>query len=53
MGVLTSTISSSANGMAATLRQYHVMNFTYSYGTSTTNTGRLLSRTDAIQPDTA
>jgi RHS repeat-associated protein len=28
-----------------------VMNFTYNYGTATTNTGRVLSRTDAIQPE--
>jgi len=28
-----------------------VMNFSYDYGTSATNTGRVLSRTDAIQPE--
>jgi hypothetical protein len=27
------------------------MNYTYNYGTSSTNTGRVLSRTDAIQPE--
>jgi len=27
------------------------MNFAYDYGTSTTNTARVLSRTDAIQPE--
>jgi RHS repeat-associated protein len=28
-----------------------MMNFSYDYGTSSTNTGRVLSRTDAIQPE--
>ena len=28
-----------------------LMNFSYNYGTSATNTGRVLSRTDGIQPE--
>jgi len=28
-----------------------LMNMTYGYGTSTTNTGRVLTRTDAVQPE--
>src|SRR2546422_6256986 len=38
-------------GIAATLSGTTLMDFTYSYGTSTTNTGRVLSRTDSIQPE--
>jgi len=38
-------------GITATLSSVTLMNFTYNYGTSTTNTGRVLSRTDAIQPE--
>ena len=38
-------------GIAATLSGTTLMSFTYNYGTSTTNTGRVLSRTDSIQPE--
>ena len=38
-------------GITATLSGDSLMNFTYNYGTSTTNTGRVLSRTDSIQPE--
>jgi hypothetical protein len=37
--------------ITATLTGTTLMNFTYNYGTSTTNTGRVLSRTDSIQPE--
>jgi RHS repeat-associated protein len=37
--------------ITAALGGTSVMNFSYNYGTSSTNTGRVLSRTDAIQPE--
>lgn len=37
--------------ITATIGSTALMNFTYNYGTSSTNTGRVLSRTDAIQPE--
>jgi RHS repeat-associated protein len=37
--------------IAASLASTSMMNFSYDYGTSNTNTGRVLSRTDAIQPE--
>jgi RHS repeat-associated protein len=40
-----------ATSINATLSGMSLMNFSYNYGTSSTNTGRLLSRTDAIQPE--
>jgi hypothetical protein len=62
---LTRTLNPGSNAIAATF-QYNsrlqltqigatigsttVMSFTYDYGTSNTNTGRVLTRTDAIQP---
>jgi RHS repeat-associated protein len=42
---LQQTAITAASGSAT------LMNFTYSYGTSSTNTGRVLSRTDAVQPE--
>src|SRR5205823_4574216 len=38
-------------GITATLSGTTLMDFGYNYGTSTTNTGRVLSRTDSIQPE--
>jgi RHS repeat-associated protein len=38
-------------GITAAVSSSNVMNFTYNYGTSANNTGRVLSRTDAIQPE--
>lgn len=35
----------------ATMGSTTLMDFTYAYGTSSTNTGRLLSRTDTVQPE--
>jgi RHS repeat-associated protein len=37
--------------ITATLGGVSLMNFAYDYGTSTTNTGRVLMRTDSIQPE--
>jgi RHS repeat-associated protein len=37
--------------ITASVASTSVMNFTYNYGTATTNTGRVLSRTDAIQAE--
>src|SRR5438552_10130971 len=37
--------------ITASIGSATVINFTYNYGTSTTNTGRVLSRTDIIQPE--
>src|SRR5437667_6906310 len=37
--------------ITASLTGTTLMNFTYDYGTSTTNTGRVLARADAIQPE--
>jgi hypothetical protein len=39
------------SSIAASLSGTTLMNFSYNYGSATTNTGRLLSRTDAIQPE--
>jgi hypothetical protein len=39
------------NQTTASVASTSVMNFSYNYGTATTNTGRVLSRTDAIQPE--
>ena len=38
-------------GITATLSGDSLMNFSYNYGTNTTNMGRVLSRTDSIQPE--
>jgi RHS repeat-associated protein len=38
-------------GITASLGGITLMNFSYNYGTSSTNTGRVLSRTDGIQPE--
>jgi RHS repeat-associated protein len=38
-------------GITASVSGTSLMNFTYDYGTSSTNTGRVLSRTDAVQPE--
>ncbi len=35
----------------ATLSGTTLMSFSYNYGTSSTNTGRVLSRTDSVQPE--
>jgi RHS repeat-associated protein len=38
-------------GITSSLNGTSLMNFTYNYGTNTINTGRVLSRTDSIQPE--
>jgi hypothetical protein len=65
-GVLTQTLNPGSNSIAETFTYNNrlqltqiqaargstaVMDFTYNYGTSSTNTGRVLSRTDAVQPE--
>jgi hypothetical protein len=37
--------------MTASLSGTSLMNFSYDYGNASTNTGRVLSRTDTIQPE--
>jgi RHS repeat-associated protein len=37
--------------ITASVGSTSLMNFAYNYGTSSTNTGRALSRTDAVQPE--
>jgi RHS repeat-associated protein len=65
-GVLTQTINPGSNAINQSFTYNNrlqltdidvlkgstaLMDFSYNYGTSTTNTGRVLSRTDAIQPE--
>jgi RHS repeat-associated protein len=65
-GLLTRTLNPGTNGISesfsynnrlqlgqitASVASTSVMNFSYNYGIATTNTGRVLSRTDAIQAE--